>query len=303
MDALSRILESIKLTGVVYRKLEAAAPWGIDLPKSRFLQFWKLLEGSCCLKVEKNVCTRLAKGDLVLIANGNSHFISDKPGSIKIPLKTYIKFRDTKSPYFLDGDLKTVLLGGHFEFDNQYKHPLITGLPGVMHLKEIGQQNQDWLELTTNQILQEINQAKPGSDILVSRLSESLFIHTLRAYLDQNKNKKGFLLALKDKRISSALQNLQDSPEKKWTLQELAKSAGMSRTLFFNSFKSLVGQTPLHYLQNWRMQMAKSLLLTSNDNVSIIANQVGYHSEAAFNRLFKHTFKETPASFRRSRSI
>ena len=198
----------------------------------------------------------------------------------------------------MDGDLKTVMLGGHFEFDDQYQHPLITGLPDVIHLKEIHQQ-QDWLELTTNQILLEINQPKPGSDILVSRLSEGLFIHTLRSYLNQHMIKQGFLLALADKRISLALQNLQDSPEKNWTLEELSKSAGMSRTLFFNSFKSLVGQTPLVYLQNWRMQKAKDLLLTSKDNIGIIANQVGYQSEAAFNRLFKETFRETPARFRR----
>jgi len=302
MDALSKILESIKLSGVVYRKLEVTAPWGIELPKSRFLQFWKLLEGSCCLQVEENACIQLAKGDLVLIPNGSNHCISDKADSIKIPLKTYIKFRDTENPYFLDGDLKTVMLGGHFEFDDQYQHPLITGLPGVIHLKEIRQQNQDWLELTTNQILSEIEQPKPGSDILVSRLSEGLFIHTLRAYLDQHTIKQGFLLALTDKRISLALQNLQDSPEKNWTLEELSKSAGMSRTLFFNSFKSLIGQTPLVYLQNWRMQKAKDLLLTSKDNIGIIANQVGYQSEAAFNRLFKETFRETPARFRRSKN-
>ena len=298
MDALSKILESIKLSGVVYRKLEVTAPWGIELPKSRFLQFWKLLEGSCCLQVEENACIQLAKGDLVLIPNGSNHCIADKADSIKIPLKTYIKFRDTESPYFLDGDLKTVMLGGHFEFDDQYQHPLITGLPDVIHLKEIHQQ-QDWLELTTNQILLEINQPKPGSDILVSRLSEGLFIHTLRSYLDQHMIKQGFLLALADKRISLALQNLQDSPEKNWTLEELSKSAGMSRTLFFNSFKSLVGQTPLVYLQNWRMQKAKDLLLTSKDNIGIIANQVGYQSEAAFNRQFKETFRETLARFRR----
>ena len=291
----------MKLKGVVYRKLEVTAPWGIDLPESKFIQFWKLLEGSCFLQVEENVCIELAKGDLVLILNGSNHCISNEAGSIKVPLETYIKFRDTNHPYFLDGDLKTVMLGGHFEFDDQYQHPFITGLPNLIHLREIHKQ-QDWPELTTNQILLEIEQPKPGSDILISRLSEGLFIHTIRAYLNQSTIKQGFLLALADKRISSALQVLQNYPEKNWTLEELSKSAGMSRTLFFNSFKSLVGQTPLTYLQNWRMQKAKEILLSNKINISIIANQVGYQSEAAFNRLFKDKFKETPASFRRSHS-
>ncbi len=302
MDPLSKILESIKFKGVVYRKLEVTAPWGIDLPKSQFLQFWKLLEGSCCLQVEENVSIQLAKGDLVLIPNGSNHCISHKPDSIKIPLKTYVKFRDTANPYFLDGDLKTVMLGGHFEFDDQYQHPFITDLPNLIHLKDIHEKQQSWLELAANQIMLEINEPKPGGDILISRLSEGLFIHTIRGYLNQNIVKQGFLLALMDKRISTALQNLQNCPEKNWTLEKLSKSAGMSRTLFFNSFKSLVGQTPLTYLQNWRMQKAKEMLLTSKVKVSIVANQVGYQSEAAFNRLFKNKFKDTPASFRRSQT-
>ncbi|WP_299291625.1 cupin domain-containing protein [uncultured Mucilaginibacter sp.] len=215
MDALSKILELIKLKGVVYRKLEVAAPWGIDLPKSQFLQFWKLLEGSCWLQVEENAIIKPSKGDLLLIPNGSNHSISSEPDSIKIPLEMYIKFRDTAQPYFLSGGLKTVMLGGHFEFDDQYQHPFITGLPDLIHLKGIHEQQEDWLDFTTNQILSEIEQPKPGSDILISRLSEALFIHTIRAYLNQSNVKQGFLLALTDKRISLVLQILQNFPEKK----------------------------------------------------------------------------------------
>jgi Cupin len=135
MDALSKILESIKLRGVVYRKLEVTAPWGIDLPKSQFLQFWKLLDGPCCLQLEKNGSIQLAHGDLVLIPNGGHHLLSDKADSSKIPLKTFIKYRDTDNPYFLNGDAKTTLVGGHFEFDSLFLHPLITTLPNLIHLK------------------------------------------------------------------------------------------------------------------------------------------------------------------------
>jgi AraC-like DNA-binding protein len=300
MDALSKILESIKFKGVVYRKLEVRTPWGIDLPKSQFLQFWKLLEGTCCLQVENDATIELGKGDLIIINNGQKHWISNNPDGIKIPLETYIKFRDTTTPYFLNGDVKTVMLGGHFEFDNQYQHPFITGLPNLIHLKAPVEAQQGWTELTTNQILLEIQQPEAGSDILISRLSEGLFIHSIRAYLKQDIVIQGFLKALTNKRISSALENLQNHPEENWTLEKLSRSSGMSRTLLFNTFKTLVGQTPLTYLQNWRMQKAKEMLLTSKVNVTVIANQVGYQSEAAFNRLFKNKFKQTPASFRRS---
>lgn len=301
MDALSKILESIKLKGVIYRKFEATAPWGIELPKSRFLQFWKLLEGPCWLQIEEQVSIQMAKGDLVLIPNGSKHSISYQSDSIKIPLKTYIDYRDTPNAYFVNGDSKTEMLGGHFEFDDQYDHPFITHLPDLLYLNALHKNEQDWVEFTTNQLLIEIKQPHAGSDILVNRLSEALFIHLIRACLERKLIDHGFLLALADRRISTALQYLQNFPEKNWTMAELAKLSGMSRTQFFNTFKSLVGQTPLTYLQNWRMQQAKEMLSKSQLKVSVIANLVGYGSEAAFNRLFKNKFSMTPASFRRSK--
>lgn len=303
MDVLSKILESIKFKGVVYRKFEATAPWGIELPKSRYLQFWKLLKGSCWLQIEEQGSIKMAKGDLVLIPNGSKHSISNNPDSMKIPLKTYINFRDTPNAYFLDGDSKTEMLGGHFEFDDQYEHPFITHLPDLLHLNALHKNEQDWVELTTEQLLIEIKQSNAGSDILVNRLSEALFIHFIRACLKRRLINHGFLLALGDKRISTALQQIQNHPEKNWTMNELAKCSGMSRTQFFYTFKSLVGQTPLIYLQNWRMQQAKEMLLKSQLKVSVIANQVGYGSEAAFNRLFKNKFSVTPARFRRSKTL
>ncbi|WP_158825656.1 AraC family transcriptional regulator [Mucilaginibacter lacusdianchii] len=303
MDVLSKVLELIKFKGVVYRKFEAAAPWGIELPKSRFLQFWKLLEGPCWLQIEERVSIEMAKGDLVLIPNGSKHSISHKSDSMKIPLKTYIDFRDTPNAYFLDGNSKTKMLGGHFEFDDQYEHPLITHLPDLLYLKALHENEQDWVELTTDQILIEIKQPNAGSDIMVNRLSEALFIHLIRACLERKVIDHGFLSALTDQRISTALQYIQNFPKRNWTMAELAKFSGMSRTQFFNTFKSLVGQTPLTYLQNWRMQQAKEMLLKSQLKVSVIANQVGYGSEAAFNRLFKKKFSVTPASFRRSKTL
>jgi hypothetical protein len=110
-------------------------------------------------------------------------------------LETYIKFRDTAAPYFLNGNAKTVILGGHFEFNNEYQHPFMTGLPNLIHLKAPVKEQQDWTELTTNQILLEIQQPEAGSDILVSRLSEGLFIHSIRLYLKQNMAIQGFLKA------------------------------------------------------------------------------------------------------------
>jgi transcriptional regulator GlxA family with amidase domain len=126
-----------------------------------------------------------------------------------------------------------------------------------------------------------------------------MFINIIRAYLEQAAPDSGFLSALNDPRISKALKLMQDSPQNNWTLKSLASEIGMSRSVFFNRFKKLVHETPLSYLTNWRIRQAQKLLVMDNSNISQIAANVGYQSEAAFNRVFKSKTGQTPAVYRR----
>ena len=133
----------------------------------------------------------------------------------------------------------------------------------------------------------------------VGRLAEVLFILIIRSYLERADVEEGFLLALKDERISNSLKAMHEQPAKDWTLQKLAGVAGMSRSLYSKEFKKLAGETPLSYLTNWRILKAKELLPDNKKNISEVASDVGYQSEAAFNRLFKSKTGETPAGYRR----
>jgi AraC-like DNA-binding protein len=146
---------------------------------------------------------------------------------------------------------------------------------------------------------EEISNEKIGSKLILGRLVDILFVLIIRAYLEQADIKEGFLMALKDTRISHSLKSMHESFEKNWTLQQLAATAGMSRSLYCREFKRLVGETPLSYLTNWRILKSKEILSESKENISEVANRVGYQSEAAFNRLFKAKVGETPASYRR----
>ena len=141
---------------------------------------------------------------------------------------------------------------------------------------------------------------RPGGRIIMSRLAEVMFVYLIRTYLEQADETSGFLLALKDDRISKGLKLMQEFPEKAWTVPALAKETGMSRTLFFNKFKKIAGETPMSYLTNWRIMKAKDILAVSKENIIDVAEQVGYQSEAAFNRMFKEKTGETPANYRRS---
>ena len=156
-----------------------------------------------------------------------------------------------------------------------------------------------WMQHVASFMNEEVCNARLGGKVILSRLAEVLFILIIRSYLERADVEEGFLLALKDERISNSLKAMHEQPAKDWTLQKLAGVAGMSRSLYSKEFKKLAGETPLSYLTNWRILKAKELLPDNKKNISEVASDVGYQSEAAFNRLFKSKTGETPAGYRR----
>jgi AraC-like DNA-binding protein len=301
MDALSKVLETIKFKGVVYDRRELSAPWGIDIHQDDASQFWRLLKGKCFLKVPGEPVLEMQEGDLVFVPHGSAHWIADHPRSNRVSSVVFRHARASGNPMFTGDGNTTVLIGGHFEFDTKPAHPFLTDLPNIIHITQYKTEVRAWLQHTANLIAEEVSNDRPGSKIILGRLAEIAFVYLIRAYLEKADHAKGFLLALKDERISTALKLMQESPEKEWTLELLSSAAGMSRSLFCNEFKKMVGETPLSYLTNWRMIRAKELLLTTRGNISEVAIDVGYQSEAAFNRIFKKKVSQTPASFRRAK--
>jgi AraC-like DNA-binding protein len=243
----------------------------------------------------------MQEGELIFVPHGSAHWIADHPRSSRVSSTAYRAARAGGHPMFTgDGDT-TVLIGGHFEFDTKPAHPFLTDLPKLIRITDFKTEARVWLQHTANLIAEEVSHDRPGSKIILGRLAETAFVYLIRAYLEKADHAKGFLLALKNERISAALKGMQESPEKEWTLHTLASAAGMSRSLFCAEFKKIVGETPLSYLTNWRIIKAKELLLTTRGNISEVAMNVGYRSEAAFNRIFSKKVSQTPASFRRAK--
>jgi len=301
MDALSTILEATRLRSVVYSKFPLAAPWGLDIVKDENSQFWRLVSGSCTVGSPDGRIIEMAEGDLVFVPNGSAHWIGDRSTSLRMPSPEFVKARRAGIEVFNSGGDVTVLIAGHFEFDYQPLHPFLKDLPPIIHIRQYVTENQLLLKQVTQLMLEELNNEGPGSSIMLKCLSEIMFINIIRAYLEQAAPDSGFLSALNDPRISKALKLMQDSPQNNWTLESLASEIGMSRSVFFNQFKKLVHETPLGYLTNWRIRQAQKLLMTDSSNIAQIAANVGYNSEAAFNRLFKSKTGQTPAVYRRSR--
>ncbi len=302
MDALSTVLEATRLRSVVYSKFPLAAPWGLDIVKDENSQFWRLVSGSCTVGSPDGRVIELTEGDLVFVPHGSAHWIADKATSLRMPSPEFVKARREGIPVFNGGGNVTTLIAGHFEFDYQPLHPFLKDLPPIIHIRQYVTENQLLLKQVTQLMLEELNNEKPGSRVMLKSLSEIMFVNIIRAYLDLEQSGPGcgFLSALNDPGISKALKLMQDSPQNDWTLESLASEIGMSRSVFFNRFKKLVHETPLSYLTNWRIRQAQKLLTTDNSNISEIAAKVGYQSESAFNRIFKSKTGQTPAAYRRS---
>jgi len=303
MDALSTILEATRLRSVVYSKFPLAAPWGLDVIRDENSQFWRLVSGNCTVGSPDGRIIEMEEGDLVFVPHGSAHWIGDKSTSLRMPSPEFVKARRAGIPVFNSNGAITTLIAGHFEFDYQPLHPFLKDLPPIIHIKQYVTENQLLLKQVTQLMLEELNNERPGSSVMLKCLSEIMFINIIRAYLEQAAPDSGFLSALNDPRISKALKLMQDSPQNNWTLESLASESSMSRSVFFNQFKKLVHETPLTYLTNWRIRQAQKLLTRDNRNISEIAANVGYQSEAAFNRIFKAKTGQTPAVYRRSKLL
>jgi len=303
MDLLSDILESIRLKrlkAVIYPKITVSKnSWGIEIPQDNNSQFWRLLKGTCYLKITGEPAIEMKEGEIFFIPHGASHQISGNPKNECVPAAQYGKALRSGAPLFKGSDEETVLMGGHFEIDPSFKHPFINSLPKLMHIRTMQSELCFWLNNVAVFMNDEISDEQPGTKVILARLADIIFILIVRAYLNQENIEQGFLTALKDERISSSLKSMHESPEKEWTLEQLATKAGMSRSLYSKEFKRSVGETPLGYLTNWRIIKSKEFLLATKENISEVAAKVGYQSEAAFNRLFKTKVGVTPANYRR----
>jgi len=297
MDVLSDILSKVKLSSAVYFKSDFSEPWGMDIPKGPFAQFHMVTKGQCILKT-KETSLQLFTGDIVVFPMGASHWLANNEKSKRYEGLEVVEAILSGKSLFEGDQLSTTLVCGHFEFDRHVGHPFINELPAMIHISDDDVKQFSWLKNISDLVIDEAEKEKSGSNVIVNKLGEILFIHTLRALIEKNKLKTGFMAAMQDQRISKVLKKIHTHPQNVWQLEKLAQIAGMSRTSFISKFKLLIGDTPFNYLTQWRLLQAKQLLAESNLSVGEIAEQVGYQSEAAFNRVFKKYIEQTPLKFR-----
>jgi AraC family transcriptional regulator, alkane utilization regulator len=301
-DLLTEILNSVRLQGRIFSSSELSAPWSLELPPTGNAYFHVIERGGGWLRLKgEETATRLSSGDLVVLPHGQGHFIGDHPRTPPLTLDEFLRLTDEQGqPKWSGNGTLTRLICGSFHFEDMVNNPLLKLLPTVLCIRGGQGRAEDWLESTLRHLAYEARNSKAGSQIMVTRLTDLIFVQAVRAWLgEQPENKGGWLGALKDKQIGAALSLMHREPNRDWSVAALAAEVAMSRSKFAEKFKSLVGETPLAYLTRWRMRLAASFLSDPNLSIGEIAGRVGYESEPSFSQAFKRQYGVPPSMYRR----
>lgn len=302
-DLLGETLHLLRLNGVLYCRSELTAPWGIDLPAFEGqMMFHIITSGHCWLEIEGEEPRMLQQGSLTLVPDGKGHCIRSHPMADTEPLFD-IPVEKVSDRYEImrhgGGGELTQLTCGVVRFDHIAGQQLIALLPKVMQVNSWDDEQDNWLQSTLRFISREAKALRPGGETVITHLADILIIQAIREWIDTAPEaEQGWLAALRDKQVGKALAAIHREPEKSWTVESLAREVGMSRSGFSARFTHLLGESVMRYLTRWRMQLARMQLQETSDSLSVLADRLGYQSEAAFCRAFKRVFGVPPGSIR-----
>ncbi|AKU97497.1 Transcriptional regulator, AraC family [Labilithrix luteola] len=309
MDVLAEALRAVHLRSRIYGRLELKAPWGMRLLRSERPEahrteplFYAVSRGNCLLEIDGKRIP-LAGGDFVFILDGTSHVLKDAPKSKVATVAEVYAQRGGRCggivQYGGDG-AETTIISGSFLFEGILLSPIVESLPRFLHVKGDGGVASRWLESTMQFVASEMESELPGYETVASRLADVLFVQALRTHVQSlPEGRGGWLRALFDPKLSVVLQRLHEKPDEPWSVESLARVAGMSRSVFASRFKSVMGEAPLAYLTRWRMHRATQLIASGAASTSELAEAVGYETESAFVKAFKRHVGETPGAYRR----
>jgi AraC-like DNA-binding protein len=318
-DALSEVLRAVRLTGAVFYDVHTSSPWVAEAPAARaiahhvmpgaqhVIEYHVIHEGTCWGGIAGEEPVRLEPGDVIAFPQGDSHVLSSAPG-MRGHASVDLAERAAAGPLpFViqqggGGPERGHLVCGFFGCDARPFNPLLAALPRMIHVPMRGGDGV-WLGHVIGLAVAESSARGSGSDCVLARLSELLFVEIVRRYLATlPAGHTGWLAGLRDEHVGRALVHLHGKPAHPWTLDELAGEVGLSRSSLADRFMGFVGTPPIQYLTQWRMQLAANLLSGSSGSLAEIASEIGYGSEAAFSRAFKKAVGVPPATWRQART-
>jgi AraC-like DNA-binding protein len=334
MDVLSDVLRVVRLSGAVFFTADFSSPWALESPIPRMLAsavmpeaecvvlFHILVDGECEVECQGRPVVTMEGGDVIVFPRGDQHTMRSHDASTPTPLTSIFSPGTHDEPpqlSFGGGGRTSRFVCGYLNCDQRFS-PLVEGLPTMLLVRGrddystieaidatgsrptvVPQGSGTWLGTTLKFTINEARSARPGNAAMLGRLTELMFVEILREYMHRLPvDEGGWLAALNDAQVGRVLRLMHTNPVYDWTVDELAREVAVSRSVLAQRFTELVGETPMRYLANWRMQLAKQMMREGTHNIQEVATRVGYDSEAAFNRAFKRATGSPPATWRKS---
>ncbi len=314
MDVLSEVLKAVKLQGAMFYNGEFSSPWSLCSPASSLIAphldanaghviiFHLLTEGHASARLLDGEPIALDAGDLVIFPHGDEHIFKNGPPTETVSLAKEIDRIVTQGLNLSrlgGGGEVTRFICGFMACDPQLSRVLLNGLPPLFKVRIRNSESGRWLEDSIRFSVNEATASRAGGEAVLARLSEVLFVETLREYIAHlPADQTGWLAGARDAEVGKTLALMHRDPAHPWTIASLAKEAGVSRSSLVERFRRYLNEAPIAYLTRWRLQLGAQMLTSTSHSVVHISSEVGYESEAAFNRAFKREFGTPPARFR-----
>jgi AraC family transcriptional regulator, alkane utilization regulator len=320
MDALSDVLRVVHLTGAVYLDVAFSAPWCVVgeaasplctaylPPSERVISFHLVTEGRCWVMLpnDRGGALQVDAGDVIVVPQGETHVLGSSAELSPVSLAPLLadKVRTTPGEVMTlaygGGGAATRMVCGFLGAQDVARNPLLSALPRLFKIGMRGS-SASWLESALGFATREAAAANAGSATVLAKLSELIFVEAVRRYVEtMPDDRKGWLAGLRDRLIARALAVMHARPAHTWTVENLGREVGMSRSALAQRFSELLGVPPMQYLAQWRLQLAARQLRLADRSLASVAEDVGYESEAAFSRAFKREFGVPPGTWRRN---
>jgi AraC-like DNA-binding protein len=317
MDALSDVLRAANLTGGVFLHAELAAPWCLATKVSpdhcgpalgaapHLIPYHYVLEGQMHMRMDGDAEEALVldAGEVVVLPRNGLHFMGSDLSLSPVPGRQIMQLPAPGQLWSMrhggPGPI-TRMVCGFLGCDGPDTNPVLAALPAVVKLTLEEGAAAEWIRSTLRFAAEEVAAGRPGSATVLAKVSELLFVETVRRYAERtSESEVGWLAGLRDPHVARALALMHGEIARAWTVDELGREVGLSRSALSERFVRLLGVPPVQYLARWRMQVAMQKLRGSAASLAEVATVVGYESEAAFSRAFKKAVGTAPGTWRR----
>jgi AraC-like DNA-binding protein len=315
MQALSDVLKAARLSSGVFLNAEFTAPWCLATrvtrelcapflgATARIIPYHYVVEGELLVSLEGHAPIALRTGDAILFPRNDPHLMGSDVGLPPVFGRDVVQPPKQGTVNIMrhgGGGPVTRMVCGYLGSDSAHTNPVVSALPPAMRLTFEEAGPAEWLRSTFHYAASEVASGRPGSETVLAKLGELLFVEAVRRYVEAlPDDQTGWLAGLRDPAVARALALMHGDIGRSWSVEELGREAGISRSALAERFTRLIGMAPMHYLGHWRMQVAAQELKGTPASLAQVAERVGYESEAAFSRAFKKTFGTAPATWRR----